>query len=349
MTAERPADLRLGFISPLREPFVLEDLAFLQRHFTTLPVVGGGLFVALRTLAVALRAELLFCWSGSTYAALATLIARIRRRPVIIQLAGADTVADSVLGYGIWRTAWKRPLLRWMLRKATRVLVVHRSLIDRLRVFVNVERIAWAELPTGYDPGIWQPDPKRARQGVLTVARCPSLLRLQVKGIDRLLQAAARLPEVPFTVVGINPGLLERAGWAVPPNVTLLPPLDRSRLLVLYQSSRVYCQPSRYEGLPNTLAEAMLCGCLPVVTRTGGMPDLVKEVGWAVPVNDAAALIDALQQALAADAEQGHKARAVIQNGYSRTRRDEALLALIAGACSIKNGVRHTENQTSEV
>lgn len=329
MAADRASDIRVGFISPLKESFVLEDLAYFQRHFTTLPVLGAGPAAVLRIMRVAFRADLLFCWFGSTYAVLATLLARMLGKPVVIQLGGADTVADPALGYGIWRSRWKRPLLRWMLRRASQVLVVHRSLVERLVGFVDVSQIAWMELPTGFDARCWQPSPQANRQGVLTVARCTSELRLRVKGIDLLLQAANQLPDVPFTLVGVERDLLQQLGWFLPPNVSLHPPVSRERLLRFYQAARVYCQPSRYEGLPNTVAEAMLCGCIPVVTRVGGMPDLVKGVGQEVPPDDVAALAQAIRQALAANPDAGRKARARVQAAYPRSQRDRALRALV--------------------
>ena len=55
----------------------------------------------------------------------------------------------------------------------------------------------------------------------------------------------------------------------------MLGTIERARLLEYYRRAKVYCQPSRREGLPGALCEAMLCGCYPVVTGTGGMPEAV--------------------------------------------------------------------------
>src|SRR4029453_2276649 len=47
----------------------------------------------------------------------------------------------------------------------------------------------------------------------------------------------------------------------------------------------VFVMPSRNEGLPMALAEAMACGCCPVATAVGGIPELVSrsDLGWLVP------------------------------------------------------------------
>jgi glycosyltransferase involved in cell wall biosynthesis len=47
-------------------------------------------------------------------------------------------------------------------------------------------------------------------------------------------------------------------------NVTLLPEQNRIQMAGLYRNSRVFVSPSVHDGTPNTLLEAMACGCIPV-------------------------------------------------------------------------------------
>jgi GalNAc-alpha-(1->4)-GalNAc-alpha-(1->3)-diNAcBac-PP-undecaprenol alpha-1,4-N-acetyl-D-galactosaminyltransferase len=66
---------------------------------------------------------------------------------------------------------------------------------------------------------------------------------------------------------------------------------------VFYRGASVFVLPSRVEGTPNALLEAMSCG-LPVIVSDGapGLLELVEDgvTGLVVPVNDAAALAAAL-------------------------------------------------------
>jgi GalNAc-alpha-(1->4)-GalNAc-alpha-(1->3)-diNAcBac-PP-undecaprenol alpha-1,4-N-acetyl-D-galactosaminyltransferase len=68
---------------------------------------------------------------------------------------------------------------------------------------------------------------------------------------------------------------------------------------VFYRSATIFALPSRIEGTPNALLEAMSCG-LPVVVSDGapGLLELVEDgvTGLVVPVNDAAALAAALRR-----------------------------------------------------
>jgi glycosyltransferase involved in cell wall biosynthesis len=67
----------------------------------------------------------------------------------------------------------------------------------------------------------------------------------------------------------------------------------------LYRSAMVFALPSRIEGTPNALLEAMSFG-LPVVVSDGapGLLEIVEDgvTGLVVPVNDAVRLADALQR-----------------------------------------------------
>ena len=64
--------------------------------------------------------------------------------------------------------------------------------------------------------------------------------------------------------------------------------------------------PSRREGLPLGLLEGMAAGCIPIVTRISGMPEVVNspEVGWVVPVEDPEGLSLVMQEALDLEVEE---------------------------------------------
>ena len=47
----------------------------------------------------------------------------------------------------------------------------------------------------------------------------------------------------------------------------------------LYQNTKFYFQGSRLEGLPNSLCEAMLCGCVPIGSKVFGIPDAIGNTG----------------------------------------------------------------------
>jgi glycosyltransferase involved in cell wall biosynthesis len=120
------------------------------------------------------------------------------------------------------------------------------------------------------------------------------------KGVDVLLDAAAKLPDVDFDIAGDGPSRPELETVAAKlPNVTFHGRLDRARVLDLVRGASVAAVPSRwYENQPMTVLEGMACGVAVVTTTLGGLPELVEPdvTGALVAPNDA----DALARAIAA-------------------------------------------------
>jgi glycosyltransferase involved in cell wall biosynthesis len=186
--------------------------------------------------------------------------------------------------------------------------------------------IRW--VPTGYDSGFWVPGETKAAS-VLTVAACWDEVRVRAKGIDFLCRAARDMPSVRFTVIGITPVMHDLVRSMAPENLEILPPLPRKDLLQYYQTAKVFCQPSYTEGLPNTLCEAMLCECLPVGTRVGGIPTAIGEAGFLVPFGDVGALVAGLGSALKSGADGGSRARQQIAQNFPLERRERELLQIL--------------------
>jgi glycosyltransferase involved in cell wall biosynthesis len=77
-------------------------------------------------------------------------------------------------------------------------------------------------------------------------------------------------------------------------------------VIPLYHQADILLQLSKEEPLGLVAIEAMACGCLPIVSETGGLAEIVLdlETGWRVPVGDVAKVLTALEQALELRAKQ---------------------------------------------
>jgi len=66
----------------------------------------------------------------------------------------------------------------------------------------------------------------------------------------------------------------------------------------VYWTSDIFALPSRSEGCPLVVAEAMCCGTVPLRTEGGGVRDQIEEgkTGYIVPFDDAEALSKAIQK-----------------------------------------------------
>lgn len=132
------------------------------------------------------------------------------------------------------------------------------------------------------------------------------------KGIDVLIDAVAARQGPPLAVRWFGDGpdhdaLVDRARAAgVVDQVQLLPSTARpSRLAVLraMAAADVYVQPSREEGLPLALVEAMGTGVPAVATAVNAVPELIAhdDSGLLVAVDQPAELAAAIDRLLADD------------------------------------------------
>jgi teichuronic acid biosynthesis glycosyltransferase TuaC len=231
--------------------------------------------------------------------------------PAVIKLHGSDI---DVLG--TWPAPRRR--LRWALGRATRVIAVSRALGDKaIALGASPERLDI--VPNGIDRQTFHVGDRahaRARlglpidrplvlyvghlsedKGVLDLLAAFKLAEPRLGGAHLVLvgdgadtskcQALARELALPATFVGAQPQS------AIP---TWLTACD---LLSL---------PSRHEGMPNVVLEALACGRPVVASNVGGIPEAVGEgMGALVPPQDPAALAQALLQVL----DEPHDAAAI--------------------------------------
>ena len=316
----------IAFISTIHAPFIQEDVDFLRSHFEVRVRIGHGFFALVKIIWVVLRSDIVFCWFASVYASVAVMVARRFGVKSCIVIGGVDVAKDEKLHYGIWTSPWKARMVRYALQKANRVLAVDPSLKEEAARLAGYDGENISYLPTGYDCEFWKLAGVKVPL-VLCVAGAPDGIRSKIKGLDLLVEASRSLPDVKFILVGVSSVVSSSLGGGS--NVIIHPYMERRRLLPYYQHAKIYCQPSRREGLSNALCEAMLCGCIPVATEVGGNRTAIGDAGLLVPPDDVTALTDALRRAVLMDESAGLKARARVVALFPREKRNRELLRVI--------------------
>ena len=148
------------------------------------------------------------------------------------------------------------------------------------------------------------PLPPRVRRPVAGPLRLIFAGRLEhgQKGVLDLPRIAARLREraidATWTIVGDGPdGARLRAAWPESASERYLGSLTNADTIARLSEHDVFVLPTRAEGLPVALLEAMGCGVVPVVSNIdSGVPDVVTaEVNGLLPeVGDVAGFADAI-------------------------------------------------------
>jgi len=99
-------------------------------------------------------------------------------------------------------------------------------------------------------------------------------------------------------VLARRPGWLDELGIAAA--VELLPILPRSQMADLFRRAAVAVSPSTHDGTPNTLLEAMACGCFPIAGDLESLREWITPGvnGLLVDPRDPRALAEAILTAL---------------------------------------------------
>ncbi len=139
-----------------------------------------------------------------------------------------------------------------------------------------------------------------------------------LKGLRYLLEAIARLapryPQLSLLLVGTpKPGgetdrLIDSLG--IRERITCVSGISTERLVQYYAEAEVAVVPSLYEGFGLPAGEAMACGVPLVCSRGGALPEVVGDAGLLVPVQDAAAMAEAIARLFDHPAEREHLAEA---------------------------------------
>jgi glycosyltransferase involved in cell wall biosynthesis len=220
---------------------------------------------ALRRLGAAVRQadvvhihDCLYLPSLIAYAA-----ARLARRPVLVtQHIGMVPYRSRMLRGLMWLAY--RLLGRQILRGASQVVFVSDAVRCYFSSFVRF-RAAPALVPNGVDRALFHPvdEARRAalRSELEADARTPLLLFVgrfvEKKGLPLLRELAERMPDARWVFAGWGP--LDPERWVLP-QVSVFRDRSGARLAQLYQAADLLVLPSRGEGFPLVVQEALACG-----------------------------------------------------------------------------------------
>src|SRR6185369_8021894 len=103
---------------------------------------------------------------------------------------------------------------------------------------------------------------------------------------------------------------------------------------------RVIVQASRHEAFGLSLAEGMLCGAAPVVTRAGALPEVVGDTGIIVDDQEPAGLAAAIGEAAERWPSLGPRARTRVLRMFTVDQRDTGLESVLERVLAIEAEAR---------
>ena len=272
------------------------------------------------------------------------------RVPCVVSLRGGDVPGFQPYDLALFHRLLG-PCIRLLWRHAAAVVANSAGLRDLARRSAPAQAVR--VIPNGVDAQTFHPAAENERPSggpvrLLFVGRV-----VFQKGLDVLLRALAALPaglawELEIIGDGEQRATLtaEAARLDLAERITFAGWCDRAGIAERYRAADVFVFPSRDEGMPNVVLEAMASGLPIVATAIAGSEDLVREGenGHLVPPDDAASLTAALARLLADPAgcrALGRASRAIVERDYTWARVAAEYLEMIRETCQPPPHVRH--------
>lgn len=290
-------------------------------------------------LASRTRPDVTLAFFGAPSGMIAYLLKKLFHIPYIVSLRGGDVPGFRPYDFRIYHKVLA-PFLEMVWRHSSSVVANSKGLRDLARAFDS--RFEIPIIPNGVDLDLYS-SPERSWQPplILSVGRL-----VHQKGFDLGIRALARLKHLDWQwmIAGDGPEMHALKALAheqgISHRVTFLGWQSRQELIQCYKQSNLFLFPSRHEGMPNAVLEAMASGLPVIASRIAGNEELVvdQKTGRLVESENLDALVSALQEMIQNPSraqQMGAASRQRVEESYgweNTARQYAALLENISGS-----------------
>ena len=344
---------KLIYIYPKKATFIERDLLFLNKKYKVLTQdLDWG---SPRKLVINFIKQFFFLFNnifkseaiiinfGGYFSYLPTILGKLFKIRTFIILNGTDCVSFPKYNYGSLRKGVLKSFIYNSYKNATKLLPVDTSLV--LQKYTYIDDVTFKKqgfqfffpelktpykvIPNGFDTTYWNFNIDIVKKGFISVGYVNSIKTFQLKGFDLIIEVAKRLPNQSFTLIGLS-DLFKNQLKDIPKNVISIPYLNEDELKKEYQKHQFSLQISLNEGFGCALAESMLCGCIPIVSNVGALPNVIKDAGFKVEKKGSEFLFETLESVLKLKPEQlallAIKSRENIRDNFDIKIREELIL-----------------------
>jgi len=258
---------------------------------------------------------------GVPSGAVAWILKLFYKIPYIVSLRGGDVPGFRPYDFKTFHKLIA-PFLRVIWKNASAIIANSNGLRDLALAFDS--RYEIPVIPNGVDLEKYSvPERDWSSPRLLSVGRI-----VYQKGLDLGLRALSQLKDLEWTwsIAGDGPQLDNLKALAaelgIQDHVYFLGWQSRDDLTKQYQQANIFLFPSRHEGMPNAVLEAMSTGLPVVATRIAGSEELVVEgeTGFLVQTENVDELCESLRRILVDSGQRkkmGLASRRRVEENYS--------------------------------
>jgi hypothetical protein len=202
--------------------------------------------------------DIVWIWTADYFTLPIVLAGRLFGKRVVVHLGGYEIHNDPEIGYGNQRFLIRGYLSRWILKHCEVIVQSEAYVVKLTKLIPNVKLYM---LPAA----VIIPDVTRTKDDSVMTAYKQYTGAERIKGIKTFRDAVNQLTY----------------------RSTVMVDQPHEALMLALKQTKVYCQLSWTEHFGQVVLEAMSCGCIPVVSDRGNLPELIDGVGIVVPYGNA--------------------------------------------------------------
>ncbi|MFQ5885078.1 MAG: glycosyltransferase family 4 protein [Thermoplasmata archaeon] len=316
--------------------FVKNDYDVLAKHFSVERFHWRGKRDLPGLVRAVKNSDITLSWFASDHAAVTVFFSRLFGKPSFVVVGGGDVAGVPEMGYGAFaQSRLKQGLSRYSLENADMLFPV--SDFTKDEIFERAKPKRTEVIYNGIDIETFKP--ARDKENLIATISRVTEQAVALKGLETFVRASMHFPDFEFVIIGETERPAVDELKQMNPDIIATGHIDHTEIIEWLQRALVYCQLSYREAFGMGVAEAMACGCIPVVTARGALPEVVGNSGFHVPYGDEKATAEAIRRALESPERVGMKARQRIVEMFSMRRREQQLvraISEIAGAYGLE-------------
>jgi glycosyltransferase involved in cell wall biosynthesis len=277
--------------------------------------------------------DIAFSWFGKIHAFFAVLFSKLFRKRSIVVSGGDDVANIPEIRYGMFSFWWKKWCPLFVFKNADSILAVSNCNLNETIENAGVDQRKVKMIYHGFDPEVWKMKSGINKEKlVITVGRITEETAVK-KGLKIFVQSAGFLPDTRFILVGPAEGSgLDELKKIAPANVAFSGCLSGDDLIEMMSRAKVYVQASFHEAFGCSLAEAMLCECIPVVSKNAAIPEVVGDRGIYLDELTPKNVAEKIRYAVSLSDVYGKKGRDRIVEKFPLSKRKQEILEAISNA-----------------
>lgn len=257
--------------------FENNDFSLLSKNFDV-ELYEPGYNNIYKIFSIIRKVDLLYFWFPNDYKFLIALVAKILNKKIFIVAGGQMSTADTKENRQFARVRYRcfhRLLGIQCLKIADKIIAVSRYELMGISRYANENKIKL--IYNSIETKLFNRNNETTRNQklVITISSLKDTHYYR-KGLDIFVNLSKEMPNYKFVLIGkdCGDGTFEKIMEQVEDNFEIAGAVSDVELANWMFKASIYCQFSRQEGFGVALAESMACGCIPVVSQFGAIPEV---------------------------------------------------------------------------